>query len=96
MSAPTLDIQKIAHLARLKLTDEEAARYEEQLSRILGYMSVLEHHDLSHVEPTAHAMPVYDIWREDESHSDFTSDQALSNAPRQSNGQFLMPRVVEE
>lgn len=96
MSSPNLDIQKIARLARLKLTDAEAARYEAQLARILEYMNVLEHHDLSGVEPTAHAMPVYDVWREDEARTGFTSEQALANAPRQSNGQFLMPRVVEE
>ena len=96
MSSPVLDIQKISRLARIKLTADESTRYEKQLVRILDYMNVLEAHDLSHVEPTAHAMPVYDVWRADESRESFTNEQALANAPRKSAGQILMPRVIEE
>ena len=91
-----LNIHRIAELARLKLTDAEAARHEAQLARILDYMEVLERHDLGEVNPAAHAAPVYDVWREDETRECFTNAQALANAPKQREGQFLMPRVVEE
>jgi aspartyl-tRNA(Asn)/glutamyl-tRNA(Gln) amidotransferase subunit C len=91
----TLDIQRIATLSRLKLSAEEAANYEAQLSKILDHMDVLEKHDLSGVEPSAHAMPVFDVWREDAARPCFTAEQALANAPRQSADQFMIGKVVE-
>ncbi len=91
-----LDIQHTAKLARLHLTDEEAVRYQSQIESILDYMRALDAHDLSGVDPTAHAMPIYDVWRSDEPRDSFTTEDALANAPKKSQGQFLMPRVVEE
>jgi aspartyl-tRNA(Asn)/glutamyl-tRNA(Gln) amidotransferase subunit C len=96
MSQAHLNIQHTAKLARLHLTAEEEVKFTSQIEKILDYMRTLEAHDLSGVEPTAHAMPVYDVWREDEPRESFTNEQALANAPRKSQGQFLMPRVVEE
>ena len=96
MSHHEINIHRIAELARLKLTEEEAAKHEAQLARILDYMEVLESHDLGDVQPTAHAAPVYDVWREDEPRESLSNAEALANAPRQREGQFLMPRVVEE
>jgi len=96
MAHHELNIKRIAELSRLQLTAEESAHYEAQLGRILDYMEVLESHDLGSVEPTAHAAPVYDVWRGDEPLECLPNAAALSNAPRQRDGQFLMPRVVEE
>jgi len=93
--AHSLDIQRIATLSRLKLSPEEAARYEAQLSNILDHMDVLSSHDIDDVEPSAHAMPVYDVWREDVARPGFTAEQALSNAPRKSSDQFMIGKVVE-
>lgn len=95
-SQPHLNIEHTARLARLQLTAEEATKYRDQIEKILGYMTTLDAHDLSDAEPTAHAMPVYDIWREDVSRESFTNAEALANAPKKAQGQFLMPRVVEE
>lgn len=95
MSAHSINIQRIATLSRLKLNDEEAARYEAQLSNILDHMDVLARHDLSGVEPSAHAMPVFDVWRQDESRPGFTAEQALSNAPKKTADQFVIGKVVE-
>ena len=96
MSQPVLDVHKVARLARLDLTEEEAVQFQSQLAKVLDYMSALERHDLSAVEPTQHAMPIYDVWRADEAVAGFTMPEALANAPRKSADQFLMPRVVEE
>ncbi len=96
MSQHQIDIHRVAALARLKLSDEEAARYSSQLGHILDYVSALDAHDLTGVEPTAHAMPVYDVVRKDETADSFTAAEALSNAPKKIQGQFQMPRVVEE
>ncbi|MBX7211038.1 MAG: Asp-tRNA(Asn)/Glu-tRNA(Gln) amidotransferase subunit GatC [Verrucomicrobiaceae bacterium] len=95
MSAHAIDIQKAASLARLKLTPDEAALYESQLGKILDYMDVLARYDLGSVEPTAHAMPVHNVMRRDESRPSFTQDQALANAPKSSHHQFQIPKVVE-
>lgn len=95
MSAPHIDIHRIATLSRLKLTDAEATQYAAQLDNILNYVGVLEKHDLSGVEPSAHAMPVFDVWREDVAKPSFSAEQALANAPRQTNDQFVIAKVVE-
>ena len=97
MSQSEINLQHTAKLARLQLTEEEIARYQSQIAGILDYMKVLEaHEDLASAEPTAHAMPVYDIWREDVARDGFGAEEALSNAPRKAQGQFLITRVVEE
>lgn len=95
MSAPHIDIHRIATLSRLKLTDAEATQYSAQLDKILDYVNVLETHDLSGVEPSAHAMPVFDVWREDVPAPGFTPEQALANAPRKTADQFMIGKVVE-
>jgi aspartyl-tRNA(Asn)/glutamyl-tRNA(Gln) amidotransferase subunit C len=96
MAQAHLDLHHTAKLARLQLTEAELTKLTAQIESILDYMRTLEAHDLSGVEPTAHAMPVYDIWRNDEPRESFTNAEALANAPKKSQGQFLMPRVVEE
>jgi aspartyl-tRNA(Asn)/glutamyl-tRNA(Gln) amidotransferase subunit C len=91
-----MDIPHIANLARIELTDDEATRFDSQLSQILKYVEKLKELDVSGVEPTAHAYPVFDIVREDVAHDEsFTVEEALSNAPAQSQNQFKVPKVME-
>lgn len=96
MAQHHIDIHHVAKLARLRLSDGEAATYAAQLGHILDYIAALDQHDLQAAMPTAHATPVFDVWRDDEPRASFTNEQALANAPRKSQGQFQMPRVVEE
>jgi aspartyl-tRNA(Asn)/glutamyl-tRNA(Gln) amidotransferase subunit C len=96
MAQHHIDIHHVAKLARLKLSDAEAETYGRQLDHVLAYMAVLEKHDLDAAMPTAHAEAVFDVWRNDEPRDGFTNVQALANAPKKSQGQFQMPRVVEE
>ena len=58
MSSPILDVRDVARLARIELTDEEAATFQSQLGRVLEYVEQLGKLDVSGVEPTAHANPV--------------------------------------
>ena len=95
MSAPHIDIQRIATLSRLKLTDAEAALYSTQLEKILDYVNVLEKYDLSGVEPSAHARPVFDVWREDVAAESLPLPLVLGNAPRRTEDQFFIGKVVE-
>lgn len=90
-----IDIHHIAKLARLRLTEEEAGRYHAQLEGILSYIDTLSRYDLQGVEPTAHAMPVYDVLRADEPRSEFDQTAALVNAPKRHADQFQIPKVIE-
>lgn len=96
MPSPQIDIRKVATLARLKLTPEEEAMYQQQLSSILGYIDKLSTYDLESAEPTAHAMPVLDVLRPDEARAWFTQETAMANAPKQFAGQVQIPNVIED
>lgn len=90
-----ININHVAKLARLELSPEEATCYESQLNGILTYIDTLTRYDLDGVEPTAHAMPVYDVLRADEPRPGFTQEQALSNAPKRIADQIQIPQVIE-
>ena len=96
MSAHQIDIHKVAHLARLELTEDEAVHYGEQLERVLDYMDTLSKLDIHGVEPTSHALPVSDVVRIDASRPSFSQAEALSNAPKSVLDQFQIPKVIEE
>ena len=95
MSAPDLDVRYIARLARLELSDEEVAKYQSQLSNVLTFVETLRKVDVSQVEPTAHASPVFNVFRQDQAQTSFTPKQALANSPRQANDLFVVTKVVE-
>jgi aspartyl-tRNA(Asn)/glutamyl-tRNA(Gln) amidotransferase subunit C len=90
-----IDVAHVARLARLNLTEEETTLFQEQLGRVLEYAEKLREPDTSEVETAAHAAPLFDVLREDEPRSWFTAEDALSNAPRQANGLFIVPKVME-
>ena len=91
-----MDVNYVAHLARLELSPEEAERYQGQLEHVLEHMNQLDEVDISGIEPTAHATPVFDVMREDLAHEDsFTPEEALANAPEVAQGQFKVVKVVE-
>ena len=90
-----LDVAYVAKLARLNLTGEETRLFQKQLSDVLKYAAKLREVDVSHVEAAAHAIPVFNVFREDEPRDWFTAEQALSNAPREANNLFIVTKVVE-
>ncbi len=95
MAAPQMDVKYVAHLARLHLTPEEAREFGAQLGQVLGYIEKLQRLDVSQVEPTAHALPLVNVTRSDESRPSLPHDDALCNAPSQANGLFVVPKIVE-
>jgi aspartyl-tRNA(Asn)/glutamyl-tRNA(Gln) amidotransferase subunit C len=95
MANPEIDVAYVAKLARLKLSDEETRLFQKQLEHILEYANKLREIDVSGVEATAHAAPVFDVVRDDEAHPWFDAEEALRNAPRAANGLFIVPKVVE-
>ena len=90
-----LDVAYVARLARINLTEAEAKVFQKQLEDVLNYVEKLRQADVSHVEAAAHMLPIFNVFREDAPGDCFTAEQALSNAPRQANGLFVVPKVVE-
>lgn len=95
MSASDFDVKYVAHLARLSLSPAEEQKLGEQLGHILGYIAKLKEVDVSQVEPTAHAFPLVNIFRPDETSPGLTNEEALRNAPAKANGLFVVPKIVE-
>lgn len=95
MKPQDINIHHAAKLSRLTLTDEEASRYQRQLAGILDYMETLNGHDLSGVDPSAHAVEVFDVLREDAPRPGLPREAMLANAPRVFQDQFQIPKVIE-
>ena len=89
-------VRHISHLARLNPTDEEVQLFSGQLSAILEYMDQLNEVDTTGVPPTAHALPVHNVFREDEPGVTLDPDQALSNAPQRDGDVFAVPKVLDQ
>jgi aspartyl-tRNA(Asn)/glutamyl-tRNA(Gln) amidotransferase subunit C len=90
-----INIKKVAHLARLALSPEEEKQFGEQLGSILGYIEKLKEVDVTEVAPTAHAFPLVNVTRPDEIQQSLKPEETFLNAPAQSNGLFLVPKIVE-
>lgn len=92
-----MDVKKVAHLARIHLSDEEAVVFQEQVEQILHYVEQLNRIDVEGIEPTAHAAAVFDVIREDvaDSTHQLSQEEALHNAPESAHDQIKMPKVVD-
>ena len=95
MSAPQLNIDRVAQLARLALTPDEKAKFSQQLGDVLHHIEQLGKIDVSGVEPTAHAFPVENVWADDVAKPGLPVDAALKNAPAQRQHMVVVPKVVE-
>lgn len=96
MSNPSLDVRDVARLARIELNDTEVATFQEQLGRVLGYVEQLNALDVSGVEPTAHANPVFNVLRADEPHTGLDRRDALKNAPHVANNLVVVTKVIDQ
>jgi aspartyl-tRNA(Asn)/glutamyl-tRNA(Gln) amidotransferase subunit C len=90
-----IDVQYVAHLARLSLTPDEERKMAAQLGGVLGYIEKLKEVDVSGVEPTAHAFPLVNVTRPDDVRPSLPHEDAMRNAPAQANGLFTVPKIVE-
>ena len=95
MSFDQSDVEKIAHLARLAVTDEEAQQLTGDLSRILDLVAQMEQVDTSSVEPMAHPLNMNQRLREDRVTEENNRDLYQSVAPSTENGLYLVPKVIE-
>jgi aspartyl-tRNA(Asn)/glutamyl-tRNA(Gln) amidotransferase subunit C len=91
----TVDVPYLARLARLELTQEEIDLFGGQLGRILDHVEQMNKLDISGIEPTAHAITVFDVIREDAVTESLPKPTILDNAPHNANGLFLVPKVLD-
>lgn len=96
MAITRADVEHVADLARLHLTDEEMDRMEVQLSRILEAIETLRDVDTSHVGPTASVIQLENVMREDVASDPMPRDVALANAPLRDDPFLRVPTVLEE
>lgn len=89
------EVEHIAELAKLDLSDLEKEQYREQLSSILDYATMLQNVDTGDIQPTASVLPERSVLREDEILAPLTPEQILKNAPQQKEQQFKVPIVME-
>jgi aspartyl-tRNA(Asn)/glutamyl-tRNA(Gln) amidotransferase subunit C len=90
------EVQKVAFLARLKLSERETDLFTGQLNDILRFAEKLNELDTEQVEPTSHVLPMFNKLREDEVKPSIPREKALRNAPEQKDGMFRVPAVFEE
>ncbi|CAM4478201.1 Asp-tRNA(Asn)/Glu-tRNA(Gln) amidotransferase subunit GatC [Paenibacillus tarimensis] len=95
MSITIKDVDHVANLARLTLTDEEKTTFADQLNAILKYAEKLNELDTDNVEATSHVLPITNVLREDETRPSWPIEDVMRNAPDEEDGQFRVPAVLE-
>ncbi len=88
-------VEYVAHLARLTLSDAERQQFGEQLNAILAYMDQLNEVPTDDVEPTSHVLDLVNVFREDRVHQTLPVEDALRNAPESTHQYFVVPRIIE-
>lgn len=89
------EVLHIAHLARVALSDEDVAKFQEQLSDILTHFETLKALDTEAVEPTSHPLPLESVMRSDEVRPSLSREEVLANAPLAEDGLFRVRAVLE-
>lgn len=87
-------VEHVALLARLELSAEEKEQYATQLSAILEYVEALNKLDTENVPPTAHVLPIKNVFREDLVCDHMANEKALQNAPDKEGNYFRVPRIL--
>jgi aspartyl-tRNA(Asn)/glutamyl-tRNA(Gln) amidotransferase subunit C len=95
MSVDRATVRRIARLARIAITDDEAARLETELSAILDWVAQLDELDTSDVEPMTRVAAMTMKMREDKVNDGFCADDIVKNAPKVDDHYFVVPKIVE-
>jgi aspartyl-tRNA(Asn)/glutamyl-tRNA(Gln) amidotransferase subunit C len=90
------DVEHVARLSRLALSDDEKVLFEEQLSKILEHAERVTSLNTEGVPPTSHALPLSNVTRADEVVDSISREAALQNAPEPEENHFRVPRILEE
>jgi aspartyl-tRNA(Asn)/glutamyl-tRNA(Gln) amidotransferase subunit C len=95
MSVDSLTVRRIAHLARIKVTDTEVPHLQDELNAILAFVGELERVDVAGVEPMTSVLPMPMKKRADEVNDGGIADKIVANAPASDDHFFVVPKVVE-
>ena len=88
------EVEKVANLARLNFEEDELDAFTGQLNDILNHIEELNELDTSNVEPTAHALDITNVMREDEAGASFPVEEIMANAPEHEKDSFLVPKII--
>lgn len=88
------DVEHVASLVRIALSEEEKKKYADSLNTILENLAVLNQVDTTQVEPTAYILPLKNVFREDREEPCLEKEIAFMNAPEEENGCFKVPRIL--
>ena len=95
MKITTKEVEYVAKLARLKLTEQEKELFTQQLDSILDYMGKLNELDTEKVPPTSHVLPLKNVMREDEVKDPHLQKEMLANAPERDDNFFSVPKIID-
>ena len=90
-----MEIEYVALLARLKLSDAEKSLFTRQVGSIIDYIDKLSELDTKETEPTAHVLPMKNVFRDDELRPSLHREKAMQNAPRQDGKHYRVPKIIE-
>ena len=87
------EVEHVAKLARLELSEEEKVKFSKQLGDVLEYAQQMNEIDTEGVEPMSHAIPIVNVMREDEVVHEFSREELMANAPLKEDGFFRVPKI---
>ena len=87
------EVEHVAKLARLELTEEEKVKFSKQLGDVLEYAQQMNEIDTQGVEPMSHAIPIVNVMREDEVVHEIGREELMANAPLKEDGFFRVPKI---
>ena len=85
----------MAKLARLELSDQEAAFFQKDLNSILNYVETLNDLDTDHVSPMSHVLEIDNVWRDDRPLDGKETEPLLKNAPMREENYYKVPKILE-
>lgn len=88
------DVEHVAHLARLEMSEQEAETFTKHLDSILNFATKLNELDTENVQPTSHVLPITNVTREDRMHSSLPIEEALKNTAEHKEQQIKVPSVL--
>jgi aspartyl-tRNA(Asn)/glutamyl-tRNA(Gln) amidotransferase subunit C len=94
MALTIKEVEHVARLARLSLSENEKQKFGEQLSSILNYADTLNKLATDDVEPLTHILPAFNVFRTDEIKPSMPREKMLTNAPLAEDGQYKVPKIM--
>lgn len=94
MAISIKDVEYVAGLAKLELSEKEKKKFQKELDNIIKYIDQLKEVNTEGIPPTSHVIPMENVLREDEVLKSLSQDEALANAPEKEDGYFKVPKVI--